>query len=128
VDKTPTYAWSLSTLARAETGFDGARYVHLLRHPYATIASFDEARIEQVFFPRAEGFTRRQLAEMSWLLAQRNIREFLAAIPAERRHVLRFEELVAEPERVLRELCAFLGLAYHPDMAEPYKDKSARGT
>ena len=128
VDKTPTYAWSLETLRRAEAGFEGARYVHLLRHPYATIASFEEARIEQVFFPRAEGFTRRQLAELSWLLAQRNIREFLATIPEERRRVVRFEDLVAEPERVLRELCGFLGIAYHPDMAEPYKDRSARMT
>src|SRR4029453_11043086 len=58
-DKTPTYAWSLSTLSRAEAGFEGACYVHLLRHPYAAIASFEEARIEQVFFPKAEGFTRR---------------------------------------------------------------------
>jgi amino acid adenylation domain-containing protein len=128
VDKTPTYAWSLSTLARAEAGFDGALYVHLLRHPHAAIASFEEARIEQVFFPRAEGFTRRQLAEMSWLLAQRNILEFLSTIPAGRRHAVRFEELVAEPERVLRELCGFLRLAYHSDMAEPYRDKSARMT
>ncbi len=128
VDKTPTYAWSLETLRRAEASFEGARYVHLLRHPYATIASFEEARIEQVFFPRAEGFTRRQLAEMSWLLAQRNILRFLAAIPAERRHIVRFEELVAEPGRVLRELCDFLGLDYHPDMALPYKDRSARMT
>src|SRR4030095_8266446 len=128
VDKTPTYAWSLSTLSRAEAGFEGVRYVHLLRHPYAAIASFEEARIEQVFFPKAEGFTRRQLAEMSWLLAQRNIVEFLAAVPAERQQVVRFEELVADPEWVLGELCEFLGLAYHPDMAEPYKDKSARMT
>ncbi|MEO6192136.1 MAG: amino acid adenylation domain-containing protein, partial [Thermoanaerobaculia bacterium] len=128
VDKTPTYAWSLETLRRAEAGFEGARYVHLLRHPYATIASFEEARIEQVFFPRAGELTRRQLAEMSWLLAQRNIAEFLATIPEERRHTVRFEELVAEPERVLRELCEFLGIAYHPDMADPYKDRSARMT
>jgi amino acid adenylation domain-containing protein len=128
VDKTPTYAWSLETLERAEAGFEETRYVHLLRHPYATIASFEEARIEQVFFPRAEGFTRRQLAEMSWLLAQRNIRGFLSTIPAERRHVVRFEELVAEPERVLRELCGFLGLIYHADMADPYKDRSVRMT
>ena len=128
VDKTPTYAWSLETLRRAEAGFEGARYVHLLRHPYATIASFEEARIEQVFFPRAGELTRRQLAEMSWLLAQRNIAEFLAAIPGERRHTVRFEELVAEPERVLRELCAFLGLEYHPDMVLPYKDRGSRMT
>ncbi len=128
VDKTPSYAWSLETLKRAEATFEGARYVHLLRHPYATIASFEEARIEQVFFPRATGFTRRQLAEMSWLLGERNIAGLLAGIPAERRHTVRFEELVAEPERVLRELCGFLGLAYHPDMADPYTDRSARMT
>jgi amino acid adenylation domain-containing protein len=128
VDRTPTYAWSPETLRRAESSFEETRCVHLLRHPYAAIASFEEARIEQVFFPRTEGFTRCQLTELSWLLAQRNIHDFLAAIPAERRHVVRFEELVAAPERVLRELCDFLGLFYHPDMGDPYKDRSVRMT
>src|SRR6185369_7915086 len=36
--------------------------------------------------------------------------------------------LVGEPERVLRGICAFLGLDYHPAMADPYRDQTARMT
>ena len=128
VDKTPTYAWSPAVLERAEEIFDRPRYVHLLRHPYAAIRSFEEARLEQIFFPRANGFSRRQLAEMSWLLAEGNIEGFLESIPEDRRHSVRFEDLVAAPEESLRALCAALGIAYHPDMADPYKDGASRMT
>ena len=52
-----------SVLERAEEVFEGARYLHLLRHPYGMIRSFEEAKLEQVFFryphpfgaPRAGG-------------------------------------------------------------------------
>ena len=43
------------------------------------------------------------------MVSQENITQFLAGVPAGRRHTVRFEELVREPERVLGELCAALG-------------------
>ncbi|HXO21285.1 MAG TPA: amino acid adenylation domain-containing protein, partial [Thermoanaerobaculia bacterium] len=128
VDKTPTYAWDRATLERAEEIFAGARYLHLARHPAATIRSFEEARIDQIFLPQADTFARRELAELLWMLAHENILEFLAGVPPERQHAVRFEDLLAAPERVLGDICGFLGIAYHPDMAEPYKDGSARMT
>ncbi|MET0622971.1 MAG: amino acid adenylation domain-containing protein, partial [Pyrinomonadaceae bacterium] len=62
VDKTPSYALDREVLRRAENHFDGARYVHLLRHPYGMIRSFEEAKLEQVFFRYRHSFSRRELA------------------------------------------------------------------
>ena len=121
VDKTPGYSLHPSILARAEQMFEGARYIHLIRHPYGMIRSFEEAKLDQVFFRSEHSFTRRELAELIWLVSHRNILAFFESIPAERKHAVVFEELLAEPERVLRGVCAFLGIDYQPDMAAPYQ-------
>ena len=128
VDKTPSYALDLTILRRAEEGFTGAKYLHLVRHPCGMIRSFEEAKLDLIFFRREHRFTRRQLAELIWLLSEQNIREFLDGIPAERRHVVRFEDLVAAPEPVLRGVCGFLGIDYHPAMAAPYQGERSRMT
>ncbi|HEX7182149.1 MAG TPA: condensation domain-containing protein, partial [Thermoanaerobaculia bacterium] len=128
VDKTPSYALDPAILRRAEEAFDQPRYIHLIRHPLGMIRSFEEAKLDQIFFRHEHPFSRRALAELIWLASERNIVEFLQEIPPERQHWVRFEELVREPERVLSGICAFLGLDYHPDMALPYKAKSERMT
>ncbi len=128
VDKSPSYALDGAVLARAEEVFADARYVHLLRHPGGMIHSFEEARLEQVFFRYPHTLGRRELAELIWIVSQRNILAFLADIPAERRHQVEFERLVREPEAVLRELCGFLEIAYRPAMADPYGDLGGRMT
>src|SRR5439155_14490699 len=112
VDKTPSYALDIEILRRAERDFAAARYLHLIRHPYAMIRSFEAARLEQVFFRHQHGFSRRELAELIWLQSQTNILQFLQTVPPERQHQVHFEELVTEPERVLRGVCQFLGLDY----------------
>ncbi|HEV2844000.1 MAG TPA: amino acid adenylation domain-containing protein, partial [Thermoanaerobaculia bacterium] len=102
VDKTPSYALDLSVLRRAEEAFEDARYIHLLRHPYGMIRSFEEAKLEQVFFRHPHSFARRELAELIWLVCQRNILRFLSEVPPERRKVVRFEDVLAAPEVELR--------------------------
>ncbi|MFP5287990.1 MAG: thioesterase domain-containing protein, partial [Thermoanaerobaculia bacterium] len=126
VDKTPSYALDPEVLRRAETEFAGARYLHLVRHPQAAIRSFEEARLDQIFFRRSHPFSRRQLAELVWTVSHRNVLDFLGGVPRERWTRVRFEELVREPERVLPEICGFLGLDYVPEMAEPYREGAAR--
>ncbi len=128
VDKTPSYALDPAVLQRAEEAFDRPLYVHLIRHPLGMIRSFEEAKLDQIFFRQEHPYTRRELAEMIWTLSHRNIVGFLQDIPPERQHWVHFEELVREPERVLRGLCAFLGLDYDPAMVEPYQGGSSRMT
>ncbi|HKV41969.1 MAG TPA: sulfotransferase, partial [Blastocatellia bacterium] len=48
VDKTPYYALDPRVLRRAESYFEQARYIHLVRDPRAAIRSFEEARLDQV--------------------------------------------------------------------------------
>ncbi|MEP7013165.1 MAG: non-ribosomal peptide synthase/polyketide synthase, partial [Acidobacteriota bacterium] len=128
VDKTPSYALDPALLARIEQSFEEPRYLHLTRHPYGMIRSFEEARLEQVFFRHRHPFSRRELAELVWLASHDNVERFLAGVPEERHHRLRFEDLVRDPARELAAICAFLGLDYHPEMADPYGDARARMT
>jgi thioesterase domain-containing protein len=99
-----------------------------MRHPNAAIHSFEEARLDQVFFRHPHPFTRRELAELIWAVSHQNIVEFLTAVPAERQHWVRFEDLVRDPVAELMRLCGFLGIDFHPDMTDPYKEAGARMT
>jgi amino acid adenylation domain-containing protein/FkbM family methyltransferase len=128
VDKTPSYALDPQILERAEAAFAGARYLHLVRHPLAVVRSFEEAKLDQLFFRHPHTFTRRQLAELIWRVSQENILAFFASLPEERRHTVHFEELVRAPEAVLAGICRFLGLPYDPAMARPYEERRARMT
>jgi hypothetical protein len=135
-DKTTTYAFNLETLQRAETDFDNPIYIHLLRHPYGAIRSFEEAKLDLTlhpFMPKLKesdrpAFTRRELAELLWLISNQTILEFLKDVPENRQYRLRFEDLVTHPETTLKNLCQFLGLDFHPDMLQPYGDSKQRMT
>ncbi len=128
VDKTPSYALDPAILRRAEEAFERPLYLHLVRHPYGMIRSFEEAKLDQIFFRREHRFTRRELAELIWRVSQENILEFLAGVPAERHHRVGFEDLVARPEEVLAGICGFLGIPYEPAMARPYEERRQRMT
>ena len=128
VDKTPSYALDPSVLAKAEDDFQDALYIHLIRHPFGMIRSFEEARMEQIFFRHEHPFTRRELAELIWLVSHQNIVRFLEEAPRERQHRVRFEELLDEPEPVLRGVCRFLGIEFAAGMCRPYQDKDRRMT
>ena len=137
VDKTPTYALDLEVLRRIEQDFDEVHYIHLQRHPYGVIRSFDEARLDQLlyaFMPNLrsddeqQSFTRKQLAELVWLICNRNILEFLREIPQQRQHAVRFEDIVRQPESSIRQICEFLDIQYDAAMLQPYDKRRARMT
>jgi amino acid adenylation domain-containing protein len=128
VDKTPSYALDPATLARAEEEFEEPLYIHLLRHPCGMIASFEKAKLEQVFFRHPHDYGSRQLAELIWTASQENILRFLDGVPAERRYRLRFESLVRAPREELSRLCGFLGLEMEEGMLDPYADGSRKMT
>src|SRR6185295_8123080 len=128
VDKTPSYALDQTVLERAEVDFENALYVHLLRHPAGMIRSFEEAKLDQIFFRYEHAFSRRELAEVIWTLSHQNIIEFLHRVPRERQHRVKFEDLLREPQPVMESLCRFLGLDLHPDMLQPYKGIERRMT
>jgi amino acid adenylation domain-containing protein len=128
VDKTPSYALDQSRLRKAEAEFENALYIHLLRHPLGMIRSFEEAKLDQIFFRYEHPFSRRELAELIWLVSHQNILEFLSDVPGERQHRVKFEDLVSRPHETMKGVCRFLGLDLHPDMLQPYQEKQRRMT
>ncbi len=120
VDKTPVYALNLDVLQRAEIDFENALYIHLVRNPYATIYSFVEARLDNLFCRFEHPYSRRELAELTWIVSHQNILHFLADIPDSRQHRIYYEDMVRHPQEEMQRLSDFLGITYHPDMTRPY--------
>jgi acyl carrier protein len=129
VDKTPSYGFHPAILARTEQEFDAPLFIHLVRHPAAMIRSFADAKMDLLVpFMRESGFTRRQIAELVWLLCHENILEFLARIPESRRRRVRFEDVVTQPEATIRTMCDFMGVPFEPAMLNPYENPEQRMT
>jgi amino acid adenylation domain-containing protein len=131
IDKTPWYALDPASLARAEGYFESPKYIHLIRHPAAMSASYEEAKLHAflpAFLTGPHGLRQGEQAEVMWYVSQRNILEFLEKIPAERQMRVRFEDLVRRPREVSEELATFLGVEFHPAMLEPHAEREKRMT
>ncbi|MBD2111679.1 MULTISPECIES: type I polyketide synthase [Cyanophyceae] len=121
VDKSPTYSLSLETLERAEQIFEGAKYIHLVRHPYSVISSFVHNRMYKIFDLEPDDPYR--LAEQVWQACNQNIRTFASSLDPERHYTLRYEDLVVDPEPAMRGLCTFLDLPFDPAVLTPYEGR-----
>jgi acyl transferase domain-containing protein/pimeloyl-ACP methyl ester carboxylesterase/aryl carrier-like protein len=119
VDKSPSYAASCEIMARAELLFEGAKYIHLVRHPYAVIESFVRMRMEKLL--GAETLNPYFVAEEVWTAANRNILDALHATTIGRCHRVYYEELVHNPKAVLGGCCEFLGVPFHESVLKPYE-------
>jgi acyl-CoA synthetase (AMP-forming)/AMP-acid ligase II/aryl carrier-like protein len=138
VDKTPFYSVHPEILERAEMYFDKPLYIHLLRHPYGMIRSFEEVQLDQLWYPRLTGdehakkypcpYESSEMGELVWLTIHQNISEFLKHIPQERQFRLKYEDLVSKPEHEMHSLCNFMGLDFDSGMLEPQQDKGKRMT
>jgi len=124
VDKTPLYANHPVWLRRAEELFEGAKYLHLVRHPYAVIESYVRMR----FHNRLVGNHWLIRDENPWLAAEKHwtgynhhILGFLKGIEAQRKHRILFEDLVTEPRTVLNGICDFLGIPFDEAVLNPYE-------
>jgi hypothetical protein len=107
LDKTPAYALVLPFVAAL---YPKARYVVLVRNPFAVWSSY----VESFFDGDHEAAHRfNPILERYVPAIARFLREPPVAIAR-----VRYEELVAEPERRMRELCPFLGLDFEPGMVD----------
>jgi hypothetical protein len=107
LDKTPAYALVLEFLVKL---YPDARYLVLTRHPMAVWSSYVDS-----FFDGDAGAAHARNPILERYVPA--IARFLRERPAPLLHV-RYEALVQDPEPVLREICAFLGVAYEPGMVE----------
>jgi LPS sulfotransferase NodH len=115
-DKTPAYMQQLDLLERV---FPGAQYVHLIRDGRDAALSFVAMRRR----PRFNWARPRGIAGFGWQwqLEVEGARRFGRSVRPGRYLELRYEELVVEPEAVLRRVCEFLGLAFEPAMLEYHR-------
>jgi hypothetical protein len=135
VDKTPFYGVHPETLAATEALFPDAIYIHLTRHPYGVIRSFEKARLDQLWWPRLTGpsgppspFHPRQLAEMLWTQIATTTSAFLQGIPVHRQLHLRYESLVADPQTAMEDICRILDIAFNPNLLSPKGSEAQRMT
>jgi acyl transferase domain-containing protein/acyl-CoA synthetase (AMP-forming)/AMP-acid ligase II/pimeloyl-ACP methyl ester carboxylesterase/acyl carrier protein/NAD(P)-dependent dehydrogenase (short-subunit alcohol dehydrogenase family) len=119
VDKSPTYASSRETLDRAETIFKNAKYIHLVRHPYAVIESFARMRMDKLIGSSTSD--PYKLAETIWQDSNQNVLDFCSEIDPSRYHLVHYEELVARPQQVMTEICQFLNIPFNPAVLTPYQ-------
>ncbi|HLF24981.1 MAG TPA: SDR family NAD(P)-dependent oxidoreductase [Anaerolineae bacterium] len=129
VDKSPSYGMSLETLKRSEEIFAGAKHLYLVRHPHAMIESFVRIRLDKLFGPVIYGSDEIDpfvVAEKVWVTCNHNMLSFLQQVAPERQLRVYYEELVSQPEEIMRGVCDFLGLPYDPAVIQPYDNKRER--
>lgn len=103
--------------------FPEARMIHMLRDPR------DRYHASLELWPGGKG--RAGGAAARWLYSARLARRNLRRYPG-RYLIVRFEDLVCQPEETLRAVCDLIGETYTPAMpamegAPEYRDKRARG-
>jgi hypothetical protein len=111
-DKTPMYMRHLPLLERL---FPDARYVHLLRDGRDAALSFLE--MPQGTFTRTWAHPRTvgRFACL-WRKEVKAARALGRRVGTGRYHEVRYEALVSRPEHVVREICAFAEIPFHPAM------------
>src|SRR5690606_38458360 len=97
-EKTPNHLLYMPTL---QALFPGARFIHIVRDPRAVVSSW-------VSVPWSTGTIEGDAAV--WRRYMRKAREQPPAPGT--LHTIRYEALVAHPERVLRGVCSFVGVSF----------------
>jgi Sulfotransferase family len=109
VIKTPSNVLIWSRIAECWTD---ARFVFLLRHPAAVVAS-----LQASWDPnwQAAGTGSLEKVTASALRYMRKVQEARNGLPG---HTVRYEDLTTDPETTVRRLCGFLTVPYEPAMLD----------
>jgi hypothetical protein len=109
VAKTPSNVLIWQQIAEC---WPDAKFIFLLRHPVASIASLN-ASWDPAWHPEETGALDESIAKA--LRYMNSLEEARRALPG---HTIRYEDLTAEPEYIVRRLCRFLGVEFEPTMLE----------
>lgn len=106
-DKTPIYASYISLLHQI---FPKARFIHIIRDGRDAALSMlekyaaDEFHVDVYF------------AAWNWVRRIHTAQKAAQYLPTHQYVEIRYENLVADPEPIVQQVCAFLELDYHPEM------------
>jgi hypothetical protein len=110
-DKNPRYTFFIPQLLKL---FPGAKFIHLLRDYRDNIVSVQRAgKLIQ-----ESGNTYYSMGR--WLLYNRFAFKYQEKYPDQFTRV-HFEDLIRDPETVMKQLCSFLDLDYQPEVLQYYK-------
>lgn len=133
LDKTPAYANTMEAMERSVPFLPF--YIWLIRHPLGVIDSHvrlkekevaGARRVKRRINRRIEGWLDGGMSKLArrreekWVTQNSNILRFLATIPARQKHMVRFEQLVSNPDPTLRELCSSIGIDFEEKIAQPH--------
>ncbi|MCR6641597.1 MAG: SDR family NAD(P)-dependent oxidoreductase [Sporocytophaga sp.] len=119
VDKSPSYASDINVLRKAEKQFTNAKYVFLVRHPYAVMESIVRNRFHK-FIPGNESDPDKN-AEKIWYDFNKNIVDFISEIPSGKAITVYYEDLIANPNATLKAITDFLQIPFEEAMLHPYE-------
>lgn len=89
-----------------------AKFVYLLRHPAAVVASLHSS-FDPGWHPGKDGSVDESVAKVvRYMTVLQQAREVRAGF------TVRYEELTATPDTIVRELCDFLGVPFEPAMLD----------
>lgn len=103
VEKTPSNAFVWQRIAAC---WPDARFLFLLRHPMSIATSWHEAD------PVKRTFEEATADALRYMRATQRARK---ALPG---HTVRYEELTADPEATVKDICGFLGIDWEPEMLQ----------
>jgi hypothetical protein len=109
VAKTPSNVLIWEQIAEC---WPDARFIFLLRHPAASVASLNAAWTS-TWHPTETGTIDESAAKA--LRYMTRLEEARRTLPG---HTVRYEDLTAEPEMIVRQICRFLGVPFEAEMLE----------
>ncbi len=101
-DKSPGHSTAMEEILQA---FPDARFIHMQRDGVDSIASWKARGLDDSL----------EITARRWATYGKTVREFGLRHPG-LVHVVRYEQLVEQPEKVVSAACDFLGLHYDPSM------------
>lgn len=108
-DKRPAYYGFMDELDHM---FPDAQFIHVVRDGRAAVASFKA----KMAVPRSDDGIR---GIATWIRAVDAARASGAKLGPQRYFEVRYEDFIADAEREMRAVCAFLGEEFHPEMCQP---------
>jgi len=122
VDKCPHLGMPDGSLERVHAMFPEARYLWIVRHPGSVNRSLENMPMAEVMLQGYPGGPRDV-----WETANRRVGAFLRqSVPEDRWALVRYEDLVVDPEHELRRLSSALNVDYDAAMAKPYEGERMR--
>jgi len=132
-EKTPRHVYRIADIF---DGFPDAKVVYIVRDPRAVVASYRDFKSRGEFseelqraFEADEARARKSyhvyIISLMWRSAIRAGHEAAWRFGEDRVRIIRYEDLVAEPERMLRSLCDFLDVPYATAMLEVAMNNSS---